>query len=43
MSLVDFISRNPFAEAKKVPAYDDHFVVAKLSKIWDSFKKPNSK
>ena len=38
MGLVDFISRNPFARAKKISTYDEHFVVATISKIRDSMK-----
>ena len=39
MGLVDYISRNPFARAKKISAYDEHFVVATISKIRDSMKQ----
>ena len=38
MGLVDYISRNPFATAKKISTYDEHFVVATISKIRDSMK-----
>ena len=38
MCLVDYISRNPFARAKKISTYDEHFVVATISKIRDSMK-----
>ena len=38
MGLVDYISRNPFARAKKILTYDEHFVVATVSKIRDSMK-----
>ena len=38
MGLVDYISRNPFAKAKNVSAYNENFVVATISKIRDSFK-----
>ena len=38
MGLVDYISRNPFARAKKISTYDEHFVVATISKIRDSMK-----
>ena len=38
MGLVDYISRNPFAKAKKIFTYDEHFVVATISKIRDSMK-----
>ena len=38
MGLVDYISRNPFARAKKVSTYDEHFVVATISKIRNSMK-----
>ena len=38
MGLVDYISRNPFARAKKISTYDKHFVVATISKIRDSMK-----
>ena len=38
MGLVDYISRNPFARAKKVSRYDEHFVVATISKIRNSMK-----
>ena len=37
MGVVDFISRNTFAKAKIVSSYDENFVVATISKIWDSF------
>ena len=36
--LVGYISRNPFAKAKKISSYDEQLVVAKTSKIRDSFK-----
>ena len=38
MGLVDYISRNPFARAQKISTYDEHFVVATISKIRDSMK-----
>ena len=38
MGLVDYISRNPYARAKKISTYDEHFVVATISKILDSMK-----
>ena len=38
MGLVDYISRNPFAKAEKVSTYDEHFVVATISKIRNSMK-----
>ena len=38
MGLVDYISRNPFARAKKLSTYDEHFVVATISRIRDSMK-----
>ena len=38
MGLVDYISRNPFARAEKISTYDEHFVVATVSKIRDSMK-----
>ena len=38
MGLVDYISRNPFAQAKKVSIYDEHFVLATISKSRDSMK-----
>ena len=38
MGLVDYISRNPFARAKKISTYDEHVVVATISKIRDSMK-----
>ena len=38
MGLVDYISRNPFARAKKISTYDEHFVLATISKIRDSMK-----
>ena len=38
MGLVDCISRNPLARAKKISTYDEHFVVATISKIRDSMK-----
>ena len=39
MGLVDHISKNPFAKAKKVSAFDERFVVATISKIRDSIKQ----
>ena len=39
MGLVDYISRNPYARAKKISTYDEHFVVATISKILDSMKQ----
>ena len=38
IGLVDYISRNPFARAKKISTYDEKFVVATISKIRDSMK-----
>ena len=38
MGLVDYISRNPYARAKKISTYGEHFVVATISKIRDSMK-----
>ena len=38
MGLVYYISRNPFARAKKVSTYDEHFVVATLSETRNSTK-----
>ena len=38
MGLVDYISRNPYARAKKISTYDENFVVATISKIRDSMK-----
>ena len=38
MDLVDYISRNPYSRAKKISTYDEHFVVATISKIRDSMK-----
>ena len=38
MGLVDYLSRNTFARAKKVSTYDEHFVVAIISKIRNSTK-----
>ena len=38
MGLVDYISRNPFARAKKISTYDEHFVVATTSKFRNSMK-----
>ena len=38
MGLVHYISRNPYARAKKISTYDEHFVVATISKIRDSMK-----
>ena len=38
MGLVDYISTNPCARAKKISAYDEHFVAATISKIRDSMK-----
>ena len=38
MGLVDYFSRNPFARAKKISTYDEHFVVETISKIRDSMK-----
>ena len=36
MGLVDYISRNPSQKAKKVSAYDEEFIVAKLKLIFKS-------
>ena len=36
--LVHYISRNPYARAKKISTYDEHFVLATISKIRDSMK-----
>ena len=38
MGLVDYKSRNPFARAKTISTYDEHFVVATISKIRNSMK-----
>ena len=38
MGLVDYISRNPYARAKKISTYDKHFFVLTISKIRDSMK-----
>ena len=38
MGLVDYISRNPFTRATKISTYDEHFVVATISKIRYSMK-----
>ena len=38
MGLVVYISRNPIARAKKISTYDEHFVVATISKIRISIK-----
>ena len=38
MGLVDYISRNPYARAKKISTYDEHFVVATISTIRNSMK-----
>ena len=38
IGLVDYISRNPFARAKKVSSYDEHFVKATISKTRNSMK-----
>ena len=38
MGLVDYLSRNPFARAKKISTYDENFVVAKISIIRISMK-----
>ena len=38
MDLADYISRNPFAKAKNVSAYNEHFVVLTISKIRDLLK-----
>ena len=37
LGLADYVSRNPFAKAKKVSSYDEHFVIATISKNPDSF------
>ena len=39
IGLVEYISRNPFAKAKKTSSYDEHFVVATISKTRDFFKR----
>ena len=39
MGLVDYISRNPIARAKTVSTFDEHFVVATISKIRNSNSK----
>ena len=39
MVLVDYISTNAFAKAKKVSSYIEHFVLATIPKIRDSFKQ----
>ena len=41
LCLVDYISRNPFARAKTISTYDEHFVVATISKIRNSMKHLN--
>ena len=38
MGLVDYISKNLFANAKQESKYNQHFVVATIIKIRDSFK-----
>ena len=38
IGLVDYISRNSFARAKKISTYDEHFVVATISTIRDSME-----
>ena len=38
MGLVEYISQNPFAKAKKVSKYDEQFVVATISNIRNSMK-----
>ena len=38
MGLVDYISRNPFAKAKNISTYDEHFVVPTISKFHTSVK-----
>ena len=38
MGLVNYISRKPFARAKKISTYDEHFVVATISKIRNPMK-----
>ena len=38
MGLVDYIFRKPLAKAKTVSTYDEHFVVATISKNHDSMK-----
>ena len=37
LGLVDYISRHPFQQAKKVSNYDEEFIVAKLKLISASF------
>ena len=37
MGLVDYISQTPYAKAKKTLCYDEHFVVATVYKIRNSF------
>ena len=39
MGLVDYISRNPLAGAKKLFAYDEQLVVATISKFRHSLKQ----
>ena len=38
MGLEDYLSRNPFAQARKVSTIDEHFVVATIYKNRDSMK-----
>ena len=38
MGLVDYVSRIPYARAKQISTYDEHFVVSTISKIRDSMK-----
>ena len=39
MGLVDYFSRIPFAQAKKILAHDEHSVVLTISKVRHSFKQ----
>ena len=39
IGLVDCIPRTLFSKASKISAYDEHFVVATISKIKDTFKQ----
>ena len=38
MGFVDYLFRNPFAKTEIVSSYEEHFVVATISKIQNSFK-----
>ena len=39
MGLIDYIFQNTFAKAKKISAYDEHFVVVTISKNKNPFKQ----